>query len=218
MGTKKVINEFERIKKDAFDDFAMFGYSEQQIEKEFLSWNIQDDNLNQLKDSIWFFFNRLISEFPRDFQKQAQIYWSMAVFDYKYGNGKTVDMMKKLSADARIFHFESTQKDNNIFQYEGRISVSKDSCAVCLEDKERKFDVKELFQSHPLPHKDCTCSGIGCTCSIGFAGKRDVNGNLIYNLDSEKKLIKKVSPSHNNLQKEGAKSVLRFFDLFKKRK
>lgn len=181
MGVKKFLSEFEKIKKYAFDDFTVFGYSEQQIEKEFLSWNIKEDNVNNLKDSIWFFFNRLISEFFHDFQKQAQIYWSMAVFDYKYGNGKVVNMMKELSADARVNHFRSVHAKDRIITVDV-VVVCGNRCEACMEDKDKRYDLIEIFKSHPLPHKNCTCAGIGCTCILSLSPKNDENGLFILDL------------------------------------
>ena len=56
------LKKFKEIKSYAFKDFRMFGYSDVSLDKEFLCWNIKDGNVNHLNDSIWFFFNRLISE------------------------------------------------------------------------------------------------------------------------------------------------------------
>lgn len=220
MDDRKILKDFQRIKSFAFKDFAGFGYPDEQLEKEFLSWNIKDGNVNHLKDSIWFFYNRLISEFPRDFRMQSQIYWDMAIFDFQYGNRKTVDMMKKLSADAKIKYFESTHKDHNILQYEGRILVSKNSCAVCMEDADKKFTVTQLFQSHPLPHENCTCAGIGCTCMVAFEARRNNGGKLIFNLDSfpTKKEAPKSSSFSNNIVRAISKSVSVLFGLNKKAK
>lgn len=221
MSDDKNLKKFQTIKSYAFNDFSSYGYEEDILEKEFLSWNIKDGNLNHLKDSIWHFFNRLISEFSRDFQTQAQIYWSMAVFDYKYGNGKMVNMMKKSSADAKIHHYESTTDSNGIITYNLVIIVGKDACAVCKADDGRKFEINDLVKSNPLPHKNCTCAGFGCTCMLGAVAKRDNNGDLIFNLDdlpSEKPVVSKKPQVSNDFVKHFARGFFSLLGVSKKRK
>ena len=181
MSDEKTLKKFNEIKSYAFKDFRMFGYSDVSLDKEFLCWNIKDGNVNHLKDSIWFFFNRLISEFPRNFQTQAQIYWSMAVFDYKYGNGKVVDMMKELSADARVNHFRSVHAKDRIITVDV-VVVCGNRCEACMEDKDKRYDLIEIFKSHPLPHKNCTCAGIGCTCMLSLSPRKDEHGLFILDI------------------------------------
>ena len=211
----KVLKKFQTIKSQSFQDFASLGHSKELIESEYLAAKINEGNLNALKDFVWHFFNKSILIFSRDFQKQAFIYWLMAVFDFKYGNKEKVFQMKKLSANARILHFQSDPP--TIIPYEGRIIVPKNSCDVCIKDSEKIYEIDELLNFNPLPHENCSCTGIGCKCTLSFVGKRNADGSLILNLNNLESKKENHSVYSKKLHREGAKSLLSFFNLFKKK-
>ena len=130
MEDKKIIKIFQSIKRISFGSLICSGYPEELLEKDFSTCKINEANINALKNFIWSSFNKLISLFTRDFQRQAQIYWSVAIFYYKYGRGKVIWNCKKFSSDCRIHHFKSDP--STIFTYEANILVPPESCSAYL--------------------------------------------------------------------------------------
>ncbi|SFH92373.1 hypothetical protein [Halpernia frigidisoli] len=177
----KVLKKFQTVKNEAFKDFESLGHSKKFIDIEYLAAKIAEGNLISLKDFIWHFYNKSILIFSRDFQKQAYNYWSMAVFDFRHEKKERVSKMKELSINARILDFQS--KTSTINDYEVVINVSDNSCGVCLADRSKIYEVSKFLTEYTLPHRNCTCKGIGCTCMLSFVPKKNADGSFILNLD-----------------------------------
>lgn len=209
--TEKDLKKFNRLKSKYFSKLVSLNYPKEILDKEYLQCDITEGNLHRLKDFIWSSFNTAIYLNRKRFQFQSFTYLNMAEFNMNEEDGKMVEELKKLSADSLVNDFLS--KDNSIIPYEGSISVREDACSVCKVDKNKKFDVQELIKRHPLPHKNCTCSGMGCNCRLVFSAKRDEDGKLILNLGEKKS---KETLKEFNAERKGASMILKFFDWFKK--
>lgn len=206
----KEIKEFNKIKNESFRDLIQLGYQEADLNKSFADNNILEGQTNKLKDFIWHSYQALLFENSKDFEMQSRIHWSMAVYSFKFEKGKNLDQLKSLSHLAKLNYFEAIDLGSDI---ESGVIIISGKCEICQKDKDKIFSVKELRQNSVIPHLNCNCTGIGCTCMYGYKALRDSKGRLIFK-DFE---YKKSSKKDDKLMREGAKSILNLFSLFKKK-
>lgn len=152
-----------------------------------------------------------------DFHKHSMIYWSMAIFDYKRGDGGLVDILKKQSIDARIRgYLEEIKKfRNHKLELQLKILAPKDACEVCRQDDEKLYDFKYFETLNPLPHKGCTCIGFGCSCTI-ISTNKDTFDEFLETLGNDEDLVrsKKFSKEDDVLMKSGAAGCLNILNIF----
>lgn len=223
MDDKKLEKKFTTLKSACFRDLENLGVLISEIEQDFADSKIPHGNLSALQDFIWYQYNKNISRYSHDFDKQVMTYNSMAHFRYKYEGGKGVHELKKLAVEAKKQSYIPISLDNQITM-EAVIITAKDCCDACKQDEGRSMDLQEFLNNNILPHEECTCKGFGCTCWFGVRGKRDSEGNLIWNeaVTSHSTKIANKSlknkPTNAHLKKEGARTILGLLNFFKGRK
>lgn len=162
---KKLEKVFYRMKKKTFLNLSQLGASIEELEKDFEISFVPVGNINALKDFVWGQLNKHLARYPTDFQKQHSIYKSMAYFDYDYSDGKRV-LELKLNAMSAL---KSLQKECSVNEYlHAEILSFPTSCPVCWGDHGKTFELDKYFSTDILPHKNCTCEGFGCVCTIIF--------------------------------------------------
>ncbi|WP_312820238.1 hypothetical protein [Kaistella carnis] len=209
---------FLYIKRKNFDSLIQLKVPLKELEKDYVNYPVTFGNIKQLQDFIWFQFQKNVERHCNNFEVQHQTFLAMVEFKVVFENKTDNYHIKKLANDAFKMSHQNTFAING-FMMEAVISAHKNSCPTCLIDDGRVLSETEFFTNDVLPHKDCTCPGIGCICVFGFRGVRDQTGQLIYQeLDIKDEKQRENGFSNKSLQREGAKSLLNFFKFFSKKK
>lgn len=170
---KKLEKEFSLVKKETFLLLMNLGIQEDKLENNFKSSNAFNGNVGALKDFVWGQFNKHISENSDNWDLQSRIYESMVHFRYKYESVKDVSA-KKLAMDAFKNSNEHLLERSDI-NIKAQIVSFHTSCPVCYADNLRLIDLEEFFSTDIIPHKNCTCPGMGCSCRVGFRRIRNID-------------------------------------------
>ncbi|MBW8361141.1 MAG: hypothetical protein K0M56_03005 [Kaistella sp.] len=209
---KKLEKEFNQIKKATFLKLQQLGVPNDELELDFGDYNVAKFNLRALLDFVWSQFNKHILRQESNFDAQSRTYFEMAIFRFKYENGKGVFELKKQSVEAKKQSYELMLNHNHALDMNVVIITAKDSCAVCMNDQGRCIALKDFLHMNILPHENCTCEGFGCTCSFGVKANRDAEENLIWkDLDTKHEFSKKkqslqTKSTTSTLLNEGAKT------------
>lgn len=132
----------------------------------------------------------------------------MARFNIDYEDGKVAESCKKLSAEARLFYLEMNLP--SIYNY--RIKIAGFDCPICAPDQNKSYTLEEIKRLDLLPHKNCNCTKYGCQCEYNLAICENEDGSYEMNLDNMNPPKKEI-----NLQNEGGKTILKIFNLFRKK-
>ncbi len=161
--------------------FSQFGMEEQNIIDYYETW--KKTNTESIDNYLWFIFNNLLNENKIQsndvlgfYERNLKIYSAMLDFRRRIEHRKANEILALYNLTK--VNIELQNRRNSLHYHFGIIG-----CKDCDESKELTgtyISITEALENKTIPYSECTRRQ-GCACGMAMVGKRDSEGNLMFN-------------------------------------